>query len=124
MLELITASGNVSIRDTGNDYAVTHKYSGVDTLHFELDLEDPVFPLLELEGLVYEQTEAQTYLIRGSTPARARQRWTASFCWTTGGAEMYLDYQNKSATLPDTLNPVLPEGWALAWEDSFPAGRS
>lgn len=122
MLELITASGNVSIRDTENDYAVTHKYSGVDTLHFELDLEDPVFPLLELEGLVYEQTEAQTYLIRGIDAGESQAAVDCELLLDDWRAEMYLNYQNKSATLPDTLNPVLPEGWALAWEAQFSGG--
>ena len=38
MLELITAEGNVPIHDVGNNYAVTHKWNGIDTLHFEVHM--------------------------------------------------------------------------------------
>ena len=35
MLELITDSFNVGIQDDGTRYRITHKYNGLNTLHFE-----------------------------------------------------------------------------------------
>ena len=36
MLELTTRSGTLTLQTTDNDYSVTRKYSGVNTLHFSL----------------------------------------------------------------------------------------
>lgn len=119
MLELITQDGNVSIQDAGQDYAVTHKYSGMDTLHFEIDPEDPVFSQLVVEALVYETTERQTYLIKGIDAGGTAAAVDCELMLDAWKADMFLKYSNHTATLPDTLNPVLPGGWTIAWEAVF-----
>lgn len=119
MLELITQTGNVSIRDANQDYALTHKYSGMDTLHFDINLEDPVFPLLSVEGLVYETTERQTYLIKGIDAGSTTAAVDCELMLDDWKGAMYLQYSNHTATLPDTLNPALPKGWTIAWEAVF-----
>lgn len=116
MLELITASGNVSIRDMESDYTLTHKYSGVDTLHFDISVEDPVFPLLELEAVVYETTEQQTYLIRGIDAGDAQAAVDCELALDDWKRDMFLKYSNDNASLPSALAPVVPDAWTLSWE--------
>lgn len=116
MLELITASGNISIRDMEQDYTVTHKYSGVDTLHFELSPEDPAYGLLEVEGLVHETTEDQTYVIHGIDAGTDRAAVDCELALDDWKADMYLGYSNHTASLEQTLEPVVPTGWSIVWE--------
>ena len=119
MLELITASGTVSIQDMGNDYALTHKYNGVDMLHFDISLEDPVFPMLELEALVYESTENQTYLIRGIDAGEHQAAVDCELNLDDWKQDIFLKYSNNTASLPATLAPLLPNGWTLSWESQI-----
>lgn len=119
MLELITPSGNVSVPDAENDYAVTHKYSGVDTLHFEIDLDSPAFPLLELEGILRETTEDQRYRIRCIDAGEARAGVDCELDLSDWKRSMYLSYTNGGATLSDTLGPVCPTGWSLEYQRQF-----
>lgn len=119
MLELITPSGNVSVPDAENDYAVTHKYSGVDTLHFEIDLNSPAFPLLALEGIIRETTEDQRYRIRGIDAGETRAGVDCEIDLSGWKRDMYLNYTNRGASLWNTLTPVCPAGWSLEFQRQF-----
>lgn len=116
MLELITTSGTVSILDMEQDYAVTHKYSGMDTLRFDISLEDPAYGLLGVEGVIHETTENQTYIIKGIDAGESQAAVNCTLALDDWRADMYLHYSNHTASLEQTLEPVLPKGWSLVWE--------
>lgn len=116
MLELITASGNVFIPDRENDYTVTHKYSGVDTLHFDILLEEPAYELLGVEGMIRETTEGQTYIIKGIDAGVDQAAVDCELALDDWRANMYLHYSNGTASLEHTLEPIVPKDWSLSWE--------
>lgn len=125
MLELITAAGNVGIQDKDTGYAITHKYNGINTLHFEISLDDPMYSRLAEEALIYETTEDQTYVIKGID---AGSQTTADIdCELNLGAwreSVKLSYYNNTSAIAATMAEIVPQGWSMAYDVSDSQRRS
>ena len=124
MLELITAEGNVPIHDVENNYAVTHKWNGIDTLHFELYLDDPAFPQLAEEAYIYETTEEQTYVIKGIDAGSSTVDVDCQLNLEAWQSTAVFYYYNNTSSLPVTMQQVVPSGWSMAYETMDTQRRS
>lgn len=124
MLELITSEGNVPIHDVENNYAITHKWNGIDTLHFELYLDDPAFPQLAEEAYIYETTEEQTYVIKGIDAGSSTADVDCQLNLEAWQSTAVFYYYNNTSSLPVTMQQVVPSGWSMVYETMDTQRRS
>ena len=124
MLELITDTGNVGISDVNNDYYITHKYDGINTLHFELSAEDPMLHKLAEEALIYETTEGQTYLVKGIDAGRSTVDVDCELDLDDWRADVFLAYYNNTASIGVTMESVIPRGWTMYYDKTDTQRRS
>lgn len=100
-------SGDGAAINTDNFY-ITHKTSGLDELVFDLPINDPTYPkLLEESVIEYEQEYLIKAVDAGSSAVKIKCQLNLDE-WKKG---MYPAYSNNSATLADTMEGILPEGW-------------
>ncbi len=59
MLQIVNGSQVAS-----DDYYVRHMKNGLDELHFEVSIYDPVYREIMEEARIYESTEQQTYVVK------------------------------------------------------------
>lgn len=116
MLELITSGGSVPIPDVDNDYCITHKQSGVDTLHFEISIYADVFSQLAEESYIYESSEQQTYVIRGISAVSDSADVDCEINLDAWRDRVYVGYYNKTAAVATTMDAIVPSGWKMAYE--------
>lgn len=116
MLELITSGGSVPIPDVDNDYCITHKQSGVDTLHFEISLYADVFPQLTEESYIYESSEQQTYVIRGISAVSETADVDCEINLDAWRDRVYVGYYNSTAAVATTMDAIVPSGWKMVYE--------
>lgn len=124
MLELITSTGNVGIHDIDNRYCITHKYNGVNTLHFEVSREDPIFDQLVEEALIYETTEGQTYIVKGIDAGPSYAEIDCELCLDEWRSTAYLYYYNNTSSIGVTMDAVVPDGWSMAYDKADSQRRS
>lgn len=116
MLELITDAGNVGIADINNDYFITHKYDGRNTLHFEVYTDDPIFAQLAEEALIYETTEGQTYLVKGINAGQTSADIDCEIDLDDWRKDVHLTYYNNTSAIAVTMAGIAPDGWAMAYD--------
>lgn len=116
MLELITDAGNVGIADINNDYYITHKYDGRNTLHFEVYTDDPIFAQLAEEALIYETTEGQTYLVKGINAGQTSADIDCEIDLDDWRKDVRLTYYNNTSSIAVTMAGIIPDGWAMAYD--------
>ena len=116
MLELITSGGSVPIPDVDNDYCITHKQSGVDTLHFEISIYADVFPQLAEESYIYESSEQQTYVIRGISAVSETADVDCEINLDAWRDRVYVGYYNNTAAVATTMDAIVPSDWKMAYE--------
>ena len=116
MLELITSGGSVPIPDVDNDYCITHKQSGVDTLHFEISIYADVFPQLTEESYIYESSEQQTYVIRGISTVSDTADVDCELNLDAWRDRVYVGYYNNTSAVATTMDAIVPSGWKMAYE--------
>lgn len=124
MLELVTDSGNTGIRDINNDYFITHKYDGRNTLHFEVYTDDPIFSQLAEEAMVYETTEGQTYLIKGINAGQSTADIDCEIDLDDWRKDVYLNYYNNTSSIAVTMEAVAPNGWSMDYDQADSQRRS
>lgn len=124
MLELITAAGNIPVHDTDGNYAITHKYNGVDTLHFEISVHDPVFPQLAEEAYIHETTENQTYVIKGIDAGASSADIDCELNLEAWRGSVRTYYYNDTSSLPVTMQGILPTGWSMQYQTMDSQRRS
>lgn len=125
MLELITDTGNEPIHDNETCYAITHKWNGVNTLHFEMQLDDPMYQKLACEALIYETTEGQTYVVRGIDAGG--QTLADIDCELDLGdwrESVRLSYYNNTSAISTTMSEIAPAGWSMAYDMASSQRRS
>ena len=123
MLELIPSGGSVPM-DVDNDYCITHKQSGVDTLHFEISIYADVFPQLAEEAYVYESSEQQSYVIRGISAVSETADVDCEInldAWRERGD---VGYYNETSAVATTMDAIVPSGWKMVYEVQDPPRRS
>lgn len=124
MLELITGAGNIPVHDIGSDYAITHKWNGVDTLHFEIYVDDPAFAQLAEEAYIYETTEGQTYVVKGIDAGGSTADVDCELNLETWRSSAVFYYYNDTSSLPVTMEKVIPADWSMAYETMDTQRRS
>ena len=124
MLELITSGGSVPIPDVDNDYCITHKQSGVDTLHFEISIYADVFPQLTEESYIYESSEPQTYVIRGISAVSDTADVDCEINLDAWRDRVYVGYYNNTAAAATTMDAIVPSGWKMVYEAQDTQRRS
>lgn len=124
MLELITDAGNVGIADINNDYFITHKYDGRNTLHFEVYTDDPIFAQLAEEALIYETTEGQTYLVKGINAGQTSADIDCEIDLDDWRKDVHLTYYNNTSAIAVTMAGIAPDGWAMAYDLAASQRRS
>ena len=124
MLELITSGGSVPIPDVDNDYCITHKQNGVDTLHFEISIYADVFPQLVEEAYIYESSEQQTYVIRGISAVSDTADVDCEINLDAWRDRVYVGYYNNTAAVATTMDAVVPSGWTMEYEAQDTQRRS
>ncbi len=116
MLELINSSGSYPIPDVSNDYYITRKWSGVDTLHFEVPVYAEVFPRLAEEAYIYESSEQQVYVIKGISASGDTADVDCELNLEAWRDHVYVGYYNNTSSLPTTMEGITPDGWTVSYE--------
>ena len=116
MLELITDAGNVGIADINNNYYITHKYDGRNTLHFEVYTDDSIFAQLAEEAMIYETTEGQTYLVKGINAGQTSADIDCEIDLDDWRKDVHLTYYNNTSSIAVTMAGIVPDGWAMAYD--------
>lgn len=125
MLELITDSGNVGIQDKDTGYRITHKWNGINTLHFEMPMDDPLYSRIAEEALIYETIEGQTYVVKGIDASG--QSFADVDCELDLGnwrERVKLSYDNNTGAISDTMAEIVPPGWRMVYDISDSQRRS
>lgn len=116
MIELVTLSRNIAVPDVDNNYYITQKWDGVDTLHFEISVYADVFNQLVEEAYIYESTTQQTYVIKGISASGDTADVDCVLNLEDWREQGYIDYYNNTASLPTTMSAILPTGWSMVYE--------
>ena len=124
MLELITVGGNVGISDIDNRYSITRKWNGINSLHFEISLDDPVFSLLAEEMQVHETTQDQTYVIKGVKNSRTTADIDCELDLDEWRKDIHLNYYNNTASIAVTMGAVCPANWSMSYAMTSTQRRS
>lgn len=84
MLQIINGS-----QIAKDDYYIQHMKNGVDELHFEVSIYDPIYRELLEEARIYESTEQQTYIVKSISASKKTAKigcqldlsdWQKSIC--------------------------------------------
>lgn len=108
MLELTTRSGTLTLQTTDNDYSVTRKYSGVNTLHFSLPPGDPGTEQLSEEALIRDTDSGQLYRIKGLRITAAGAEAEARLCLDDWEATAVTSFSMKGASVSSVMTKLCP----------------
>lgn len=100
---------------TPDDYIITHKTSGQDTLQFTLGRTDPAAAALSECIRIYETTSGQTFWISGIDAGQNTVTFEGRKDLGDWERVVYTGYTNGTggATAEETITGVLPVGWTL-----------
>ena len=115
MLELTTRSGTLTLQTTDNDYSVTRKYSGVNTLHFSLSPGDPGAEQLSEEALIRDTDSGQLYRIKGLRITAAGAEAEARLCLDDWEATAVTSFSMKGASVSSVMTKLCPAGWTVEY---------
>lgn len=115
MLELTTRSGTLTLQTTDNDYSVTRKYSGVNTLHFSLPPGDPGAEQLSEEALIRDTDSGQCYRIKGLRITAAGAEAEARLCLDDWEATAVTSFSMKGASVSSVMTKLCPAGWTVEY---------
>ena len=115
MLELTTRSGTLTLQTTDNDYSVTRKYSGVNTLHFSLPPGDPGAEQLSEEALIRDTDTGQWYRIKGLRITAAGAEAEARLCLDDWEATAVTSFSMKGASVSSVMTKLCPAGWRVEY---------
>lgn len=110
MLERILPEGNQALRPV--DYAITHKLSGISTLHgvFREDLH------FREEELLRDTWEGRSYRIKGIEMDGDTVELDGRLQLDDWESSAVTGFYLKEASLPEALGKILPEGWRAEYE--------
>lgn len=95
-----------------DDYYVQHKEYGLDELHFEVQISDPVYRVINEEARIYESTEHQTYVVKTVSGGSKTAKIGGQLDLTEWKADIDLNY-NRAGTAVQFLNGFKPSGWTV-----------
>ena len=95
-----------------DDYYVQHKEYGLDELHFEVQISDPVYLAINEEARIYESTEHQTYVVKTVSGGSKTAKIGGQLDLTDWKAEIDLNY-NRTGTAVQFLNGFKPSDWSV-----------
>ena len=95
-----------------DDYYVQHKEYGLDELHFEVQISDPVYRAINEEARIYESTEHQTYVVKTVSGGSKTAKIGGQLDLTEWKADIDLNY-NRAGTAVQFLNGFKPSGWTV-----------
>lgn len=118
MLKMNSNGGAVINTD---DFYIVQKASGVDELVFELSVHDENYEkIMEECEIEYEQPYLVKAIDAGMSTAKVKCQLNLDALKGT----VFPTYSNKSATLADTVESVLPSGWVFVDNAHFTIKRT
>lgn len=105
---------------TADDYHIQHKENGIDELHFEISVYDPVYRTIQEENRIYESTEQQTYVVKSIRGGRSTAKIGCKLDLSDWQRSICLNY-NRSGTpltflLGTTVDFVGDSELLTAWQ--------
>lgn len=109
MLKLIDGTPEGGLIDT-DDFYITHKSNGLDELVFNLSIYDPAYASLREESVI---EYGQSYLVKAIDSGGSTAKVKCQLNLDDWKNTLIVGYSNGSATLRETVDGVLPEGWVF-----------
>ena len=95
-----------------DDYYIIHKKNGIDELHFEVQLSDPIYLAINEEDRIYESTESQTYTVKSISGSSKTAKISCVIGLSSWEEEIDLHY-DRTGTADMFLNGFKPSQWSI-----------
>lgn len=107
MIVFYDEKGNAVPLDDYEDYSITHKLDGCDTMTFSLDMHHELYPLLYEEASVIAGDNE--WLIKKIDDDKVDCELNFDFLKSS----VYQNYRSETRSLQKVLESHLPEGWVI-----------
>lgn len=95
-----------------DDYYIQHKETGLDELHFEVNINDPVYLNINEESRIYESSEQQTYVVKTISGSSKTAKIGCQLDLTDWKGLIDLHY-DRTGTARAFLGGLHPSNWRI-----------
>lgn len=95
-----------------DDYYISHKEDGLDELHFEVDINDPVYYALNEESCIYESYEHQIYVVKTISGSSRTAKIGCQLDLTDWKGQIEIGY-DRSGTAHALIGGFRPSNWTV-----------
>lgn len=106
-----------------DNYYIQHSKDGMDELHFEINVNDPVYKIIQEEDRIIETTEQQTYVVRTINAGNANAKiicqidlddWKGTcYIGTRDAGTGKLTGFRTENTAGAIMQQIVPSGWSI-----------
>jgi len=122
MLTYISDSAEIAL--PFDDYSITHKWSGVDSIEFSIPTDSEFYAYISEEKAVIETTEKQKYITKMIDRGKDYTTIMCELDIDEFKRDMFIGFNNKSNTCYGTVNQVCPGGWTIVDKSAISIRRT
>lgn len=122
--EDIVVEGGTGWRPLQDDeYYITQKANGADTLTFSISIYDPIYPVIEELNQVRD-SDGMRYLVQKVDAGNSTAKVVCALDLDEWKADFYPSYNSGSNTIYTIINAIKPSGWTVQDRSGLSARRT